>query len=106
MNEGVSAPQHGSRQRNKPANLLRTISVVGSIAALVKELRLPKERRTWHGSLAGFVPYDLRRPTIERARERLWAPDSRYLLSARVFGAGWTLNFGRLYALARRRLEK
>lgn len=97
--------QRESHQRKTRFNLLRTISLVGSIAALVKELRLPRDERTWHGSLGGVVPYDLRRPTLDKARERMWAPDSRYLLSARVFGAGWTINFGRLYALGRRRLQ-
>ena len=98
--------QHSRPQKKKRFNLLRAISLVGSAAALVKELRLPRNKRTWHGSLGGLVPYDLRRPTLERARERLWSPESSYILSARVFGAGWTLNFGRLYALARRRFGR
>ena len=50
------------------------------------------------------MPYDFRKPTLERARQRMWSPESRYLFSARVFGAGWTLNFGRLFALLRKRV--
>jgi uncharacterized membrane protein len=30
----------------------------------------------------------------------MWAPDSEHLFGPRVFGVGWTLNFGRLAALA------
>ena len=102
----MTAPSHDRKQGTKRLNLLRTVSVVGSLIALAKELRLPRDQRTWHGSIAGVVPYDLRRPTLAKAKERLWSPDSRYLLTARVFGAGWTLNFGRLFALARRRLNR
>ena len=102
----MTPPRQDRKPGRAPLNLLRTISVVGSLIALVKELRLPRDQRTWHGSLGGVVPYDLRRPTMQKARDRLWAPESRYLLSARVFGAGWTLNFGRLYELARRRLNR
>lgn len=82
------------------------VMLAGTIAALVKELRLPKKDRTWHGSIGGVMPYDFRKPTLERARQRMWAPDSRYILSARLFGAGWTPNFGRLFALARKRLGR
>lgn len=97
---------HPKQNRKKSFKLLRAIAFVGGIAAVVKELRLPREKRTWHGSVGGFMPYDFRRPTMERARQRMWAPDSRYIFTARVFGAGWTVNFGRLYELARRRLSR
>lgn len=82
------------------------VMLAGTIAALVKELRLPKNERTWHGSIGGVLPYDLRRPTLERLRQRVWAPESPYILSARVFGAGWVPNFGRLFGLARQRLNR
>jgi hypothetical protein len=39
-------------------------------AAVVKELRKPPAERTWHGRVAGVVPYDFRRPTVARLRER------------------------------------
>ena len=98
--------QDHKRKAKIRLNLLRAVALVGAVVAVAKELRLPRDQRTWHGSLGGVVPYDFRRPTMARARERLWSPDSRYLLSARVFGAGWTINFGRLYALARRRFSR
>lgn len=70
------------------------------------ELRTPKENRTWHGVVLGFVPYELRPPTLARFRERVWAPDDEHLIGPRVFGVGWTLNLGRLYALAREAAAK
>src|SRR5262249_24495966 len=44
--------------------------------ALLQELRRPAAERTWTGTVAGVVPYDFRRPTLARIRQRLWAPDN------------------------------
>ncbi len=51
---------------------LRLLTAVLAIVAVIKELRLPQEERTWHGALGGFVPYDLRMPTVERYKSTLW----------------------------------
>jgi hypothetical protein len=88
----------------KKSSLNRVISLVSiglTTAAVVKELRLPAEERTWHGTVAGFVPYDLRVPTVDRLMERLWAPDNPHIFVPHVFGVGWTVNAGRVVALAR-----
>ncbi len=47
------------------------------------------------GTILG-VPYDIRRPTMERFRERMWNPDDPRIIVPRVFGAGWDINLGRL----------
>ncbi len=47
------------------------------------------------GTILG-VPYDIRRPTMERFRERMWNPDDPRVIVPRVFGAGWDINLGRL----------
>jgi hypothetical protein len=65
-------------------------------AAIITELRKPSDERTWEGSVAGIVPYDLRPPTVERLRQRVWAPDDERLLMPHFFGVGWTVNIGRL----------
>lgn len=70
-------------------------------AALATELRKPPSQRTWHGRIAGRVPYDLRPPTLTRVRERLWNPADRRILVPTVFGVGWTVNAGRLLELRR-----
>lgn len=64
-------------------------------AALVRELRAPAAERTWHGVVAGVVPYDLRPPTLERLRATFWNPDGP-LVVPQAFGVGWTVNVGRL----------
>jgi Family of unknown function (DUF5808) len=71
--------------------------------AVIQELRKPREARTWHGSILGAIPYDLRVPTAARFRERLWAPDDSRVFMPQVFGVGWTINIGRVAALLRRR---
>jgi hypothetical protein len=73
-------------------------------AAAATELRKPAGERTWHGRLGGFVPYDLRPPTLERLRAAWWNPDEPRILTDRVFGVGWAINLGRLARLARGRL--
>lgn len=82
-------------------DVVRAVGVALAVAAVVKELRKPSDERTWHGVVAGFVPYELRPPTIARFRERVWDPDAEHVLGPRVFGVGWTLNLGRAYALVR-----
>ena len=44
----------------------------------------------------GGIPYDLRRPTLARIRERMWNPGDPRVIVPRVFGAGWTFNLAAL----------
>jgi len=81
--------------------LVRMAGVGLVVAALGRELRTPRASRTWHGEVAGLVPYDFRRPTVTRARDRMWAPRDTRLLVPTVFGVGWTLNLGYVVELLR-----
>jgi hypothetical protein len=47
------------------------------------------------------MPYDWRRPTVQRVKQRMWNPDDPRLLTPRAFGWGYDLNVYRL--LHRRR---
>jgi hypothetical protein len=94
----------GKRHGSRPG-VLRILVLALTAAAVVKELRLPAEERTWNGVVAGFVPYDFRMPTAERIKLRLWDPEGDHLLSPHVFGVGWTVNLGRVYALVRGRVD-
>jgi hypothetical protein len=67
-------------------------------AAIVQELRTPPDRRTWHGTLGGVVPYDFRPPSAEKLQRSWWDP-SGPLVTPMAFGVGWTLNLGRLAQL-------
>jgi hypothetical protein len=76
-----------------------------TLVAVITELRKPKDERTWHGTVLGFVPYDLRfPPTWARFRTSLWSPDDPRFLMPRAFGVGWTPNLGRIVALVSRRV--
>ena len=73
-------------------NLIRTLVWVTFFAALYQELRKPEAERTWHGKVAGVVPYDFRVPTVERLRAAYWDPASDVVFTDRVFGVGWAVN--------------
>ncbi len=75
--------------------ILFGVAAVG--AAIASELNKPAEERTWHGKIAGVVPYDLRRPTVESVKEKVWNPDGGFL-SPSLFGVGWIPNLGRIAA--------
>ena len=62
-------------------------------AAIYQELQKPPEELTWHGRVAGFVPYDFRMPNLDRLREAYWNPDEPRLFTDRVLGVGWAINF-------------
>lgn len=93
--------KHGGGSLRK---LITLVTIALTAAAVVKELRTPKAERAWHGKVAQVVPYDLRVPTLERARERLWNPDAEHVVGPRVFGVGWSVNAGKVVAMARERL--
>jgi hypothetical protein len=65
-------------------------------AAIVQELRKPAKDREWHGTVAGFVPYDFRFPTVDRIKQRWWNPNTDQVLTPQVFGVGWTINWARV----------
>jgi hypothetical protein len=101
----MASPTPASRAGSAGRDVRRAVTagtVVLSVAAIVKELRTPRRKRRWHGRIAG-VPYDFRRPTVDRLRHNLWNPRRKQVLVPRTFGVGWEVNLGRLWRLVRRR---
>jgi hypothetical protein len=49
-----------------------------------------------NGMIADLVPYDLRVPTLSRAKERVWNPDDDRIFMPTIFGVGWTVNLASL----------
>ena len=78
---------------------LGLVALAGA-AVLITELRKPPEEREWHGTVGGVLPYDLRKPTVAKLRDRFWDVENPHLLVPQAFGIGWTINFGRAYRLA------
>ena len=72
--------------------LLRTAIWLAFFGALYQELKKPAEERTWHGKVAGVVPYDFRIPDLQRIRQAYWDPDSDVLFTEKVIGVGWSVN--------------
>jgi hypothetical protein len=90
-----------AQKKSKLGSTARAVAGALTAAAIVQELRLPREERTWHGTVAGFVPYDFRFPTPSRLRDSFWNPDDDHLLMAQPFGVGWVVNVGRVVKLLR-----
>ena len=72
--------------------LARTAIWLAFFAAIYQELKKPAAERTWHGKVAGVVPYDFRLPDLERVKAAYWAPDSDVLFTEKVIGVGWSVN--------------
>ena len=72
--------------------LVRTAIWLAFFGAIYQELKKPPEERTWHGKVAGVVPYDFRLPDLARVKAAYWAPDSDVLFSEKVIGVGWSVN--------------
>ncbi|MFQ5996273.1 MAG: hypothetical protein ACE5KP_01425 [Dehalococcoidales bacterium] len=81
------------------SRMLQATAITLTLAAVCQELERPKEEREWHGTIAGFIPYDFRMPTLERIKEAYWNPYESRIFSPEVFGIGWAINF---YALLER----
>ena len=88
--------ERGRTAARSVRSVVKLIGISLAVAALVRELRTPRDERTWHGHI-GFVPYDLRPPTLTRVRDSLWNPDDGRVLVPRAFGVGWTVNFGAIW---------
>lgn len=73
--------------------MVRLLSMAAVAASLAKELRKPKDQRTWHGEVFGFVPYDFRLPTLQRVKDSVWNPRNEHVLVGRPLGVGWSVNF-------------
>ena len=94
-----------SRRSARPRghHVLGLIGLALMVTAVVQELRKPPGERTWHGEVLGFVPYDLRPPTVARLRASVWQPASERWLLPRSLGVGWSPNLARAAALIHKR---
>ena len=50
------------------------------------------------GKILG-IPFDFRKPTYARMKQRMWNPEDERIMVPRTYGIGWTVN---LYQLKKR----
>ncbi len=81
--------------------LLQAAAITLALVAVCQELEKPKKERKWHGTVAGFIPYEFRMPTLERIREAYWNPYETRIFTPEVFGVGWAINFYALLEMLR-----
>ena len=86
--------------RKKLRSLLILAGTAMTAAVVIDQLRRPAVERDWHGVVLG-VPYDLRRPTLQRVMQAVWNPQDPRLFTPRAFGIGWTVNLHRLLRIVR-----
>ena len=77
--------------------LTQILTVIVIIAVIYEELRKDPESERWHGRALGFVPYDLRPPSLRQIRETYWNPKDKRIFPGKVAGMGWGLNFAALF---------
>ena len=95
---------NGGRLAGRKRRWRSPVSFIGLLligAAVIRELRLPPRKRTWHGLLWRRIPYDLRPPNPARIAHAVWAPNNPRLLVPTAFGVGWTLNLAALFNILR-----
>jgi len=81
------------KKQPTPGDVMVLIGLAALMGLAMREqLQMPPEERTLHGTLYG-IPYDFRRPTIERLREAFWNKDTARVLVPHAFGMGWSINF-------------
>ena len=83
----------------KLRRIIIAISLIVAGAALWEQLKMPHEKRTWHGKVSGIIPYDFRAPTWQRIVKSWWNPEDPRIFTERCFGIGWAIN---LYSLRER----
>jgi len=72
--------------------ILRTAVFAAVAGAIYTELRKRPEERTWHGKVAGVVPYDFRVPNLGDLKRAYWNPHSTKVFTDRPLGVGWAIN--------------
>ena len=90
-----------SKKRTSLRDVWRFIAFVLAVVAVVQELRKPAEERTWQGKVIDLVPYDFRKPTMERFKATYWDPAGPFL-APKAWGVGWAPNFGAVAKLVGR----
>lgn len=87
---------HADAERVGEDAAVRALGSAADYAARVREaLRPEPEGPTPQGTILG-MPYDFRGATVRRVSERLWDPANPRVFVPRLFGVGWTVNFGAL----------
>lgn len=87
-------------------NLIQLVGMGLLLAAVYRELRKPPQERAWRGAIAEFIPYDLRVPTLSRAKARVWNPEDDRVLVPTIFGVGWTVNLARVVDMLKRSYQQ
>ena len=73
-------------------------------AAIGQELQKEPQDRTWKGTVGG-MPYNFNLPEWGDIAGEYWNPSSDEILTPRVLGLGWGINFAALYHRAQEMMQ-
>lgn len=85
-----------ARRRKGGNGVIMAVLIVVAAVAVRRQLRLPRDERTWHGTVDVPVPFEFRRPTRDLVLSKVWNPAEPRLFTPTLFGVGWTVNVARL----------
>jgi hypothetical protein len=84
------------------SRLVRLILVTVLAGIVYSEVRkVPGETR-FQGKALGFVPYDIRPPSLAKIPSTYWNPHEPRIFTGRVSGIGWSINVAALVERIRR----
>jgi len=75
------------------ARLVQVSTITLTMIAVLQEMEKPEAERRWHGTVARYIPYDFRPPTLEKLRQTYWNAESYQVFTPPAFGVGWGINF-------------
>ena len=82
--------------------LLQLAAVTVLVGVVYAEVRKGPSDVRFVGKSLGFIPYDLRLPTMARIRQAYWDPGDPRVFTGTVAGIGWSVNFAALAEKIRR----
>lgn len=82
-------------QRRGEAEAVRSLGDPKEYAEQLRASDDDRDHSTPQGTVLG-MPYDFRGASVERVGARIWNPADPRIFTPRLFGIGWTVNFGAL----------
>lgn len=82
-------------QRRGEAEAVRSLGDPKEYAVQLRASDHERDHSAPQGTLLG-MPYDFRGASVERVGARIWNPADSRIFTPRLFGIGWTVNFGAL----------
>jgi hypothetical protein len=78
------------------SGLARLILLTVLAGIVYSEVRKVPGAPRFRGKALGFIPYDIRPPSLAKIPGTYWDPHEPRIFTGRVSGIGWSINFAAL----------